>query len=817
MSNHTPPIVPVVLVVAEQRHPWKLAAIERFETTYHTATTVRVADPTGALTKQQAHVYCLPDDAAYTDAEACRAVLQSAIDRLADELRTLGSYAQRLVEAGGERHAPNPLTPWVIEARDPDQDNGWIFCHAVPQVARHAIVGHTPKMLLRAEPYAHKVNQHDHFVCPDDAAWQRVEALHRAAEQAASDWETLKRRLGTYSEALGDGRYTKKDEEAMDTPAGLDVDQELIAQLGSAGWRWVGAEKQTDGRLLHTVTLDGTGVRQQLGVGGLRNLLALANIRADAAAAVATAESAPAPVEPPSEVTDAPPAFGGRHFESYAQAGNNALIPLADIRTDGGTQARAALDPATVAEYRDLYAAGVPLPPVVLFYDGESYWLADGFHRVAASDPATYPAYAIAADVRQGTRRDAVLYAAGANATHGLRRTNADKRRAVETLLRDDEWRQWSDREIARRACVSDKTVAALRKELTAEIPQSTERRGADGRTIDTAAIGAKAPAQSSVPAEPDPRFADAQQRFAALGWRLGMYGLWYKLTKPNGEHYATTPDLGPQINTLEHFEAGARRRAAESTPAAGWTCAICGKPQTAMKEPSPPHCTTCVMLRVAQRAEPNQTDPVAPPVVAELVDRAATEIGAANRDNPAWQADARPADALREQATTRMAALLRTGFAVLRSETIVLRLLALGICGRDQRALISDMPLDQLHDLLIGRIVAGAWSGDAGPLLALLKIESAVASASVSSSPAADPLAPIRRHLARLRPVLAHEDLWPEEITDASAQLARLMDELEALADAPDVDDDAYYALSRQIGDARRSLTEQAESEVAV
>ena len=38
----------------------------------------------------------------------------------------------------------------------------------------------------------------------------------------------------------------------------------------------------------------------------------------------------------------------------------------------------------------------------------------------------------IAADVRQGTRRDALLFAAGANSSHGLSRTTADKRRAIE-------------------------------------------------------------------------------------------------------------------------------------------------------------------------------------------------------------------------------------------------------------------------------------------------------------------------------------------------------------------------------------------------
>lgn len=137
------------------------------------------------------------------------------------------------------------------------------------------------------------------------------------------------------------------------------------------------------------------------------------------------------------------------------------------IRTDGGTQARARLDPETVDEYRDAFrdSDGTwPFPPVVVFHDGSAYWLADGFHRIAAA--RLHGRFVCEADVRQGTQRDAVLFAAGANADHGLRRTNDDKRRAVLRLLEDAEWGQWSDREIARRCQVSHPFVGAIRAEL---------------------------------------------------------------------------------------------------------------------------------------------------------------------------------------------------------------------------------------------------------------------------------------------------------------------------------------------------------------
>lgn len=50
----------------------------------------------------------------------------------------------------------------------------------------------------------------------------------------------------------------------------------------------------------------------------------------------------------------------------------------------------------------------------------------------------------IAVDVRPGSQRDAILYSLGANAAHGRRRTNADKRRAVQRMLSDEEWSRWS-------------------------------------------------------------------------------------------------------------------------------------------------------------------------------------------------------------------------------------------------------------------------------------------------------------------------------------------------------------------------------------
>lgn len=140
-------------------------------------------------------------------------------------------------------------------------------------------------------------------------------------------------------------------------------------------------------------------------------------------------------------------------------------LSLDSIRTDGGTQPRAELSDERIAEYREAMAGGATFPPIVVYHDGDTYWLADGFHRFHAA--TLHGTKRIAVEVRQGTQRDAILYSVGANATHGQPRSNADKRRAVLRLLHDEEWAQWSDREIARRCAVTHPFVSSVRLELS--------------------------------------------------------------------------------------------------------------------------------------------------------------------------------------------------------------------------------------------------------------------------------------------------------------------------------------------------------------
>ena len=177
-------------------------------------------------------------------------------------------------------------------------------------------------------------------------------------------------------------------------------------------------------------------------------------------------------------------------------------LEISLIRLDGGTQPRAELNHDVVTEYADAMKSGAIFPPITVFFDGTEHWLADGFHRLQASKNLALSV--IQVDILQGSLRDAVLYSTGANAAHGLRRSNEDKRKAVVTLLLDYEWSQWSDREIARKAGVSDRFTNKLRSELcTANGSQSNLRKGVDGRTINTTNIG-KSKQSSKTPSNPE-------------------------------------------------------------------------------------------------------------------------------------------------------------------------------------------------------------------------------------------------------------------------------------------------------------------------
>ena len=178
-------------------------------------------------------------------------------------------------------------------------------------------------------------------------------------------------------------------------------------------------------------------------------------------------------------------------------------LPIAEIRLDGGTQPRSALDFAAIDDYAEAMSAGVKFPPVVVFQDGEHYWLADGFHRLKAAFAAGFDA--IDSELRQGTLEDAQWYSFSANKTNGLRRTNEDKQRAVKSALLHPRAADLSNCAIARHVGVDEATVRSWRAKLAAssEIPKMDTRTvSRQGSTYQqrTARIGRRRHAKVSAP-----------------------------------------------------------------------------------------------------------------------------------------------------------------------------------------------------------------------------------------------------------------------------------------------------------------------------
>jgi hypothetical protein len=177
-------------------------------------------------------------------------------------------------------------------------------------------------------------------------------------------------------------------------------------------------------------------------------------------------------------------------------------VPVADVILDSDVQPRESISSQTIGEYADAMSEGKDFPAIVVYKDPDSGSLiaADGWHRVSAARQAGRTT--IKAEVRTGTKRDAILYSVSANATHGLRRTDADKRRAVMRLLNDDEWSKWSASVIAEKAGVSQPFVSGLRRQLEEQTGQKQTIQTADGRQMDTTRIGRQSRQQAATAPE---------------------------------------------------------------------------------------------------------------------------------------------------------------------------------------------------------------------------------------------------------------------------------------------------------------------------
>lgn len=179
------------------------------------------------------------------------------------------------------------------------------------------------------------------------------------------------------------------------------------------------------------------------------------------------------------------------------------ILNIKNIRIDAGTQSRESIDENVVKDYAECMADGVGFPPIEVTFDGVDNYLTDGFHRYHAHRKNGKDS--IEAEITNGTLRDAKLASYAANGRHGLRPSNADKRKAVMAMLDDMEYSGWANVEIAVHCAVSRVYVANLRKEL--ETPKEKT----------SAKVGNKPPKDeiSTLPPEEDNRAEEAMLMLA--------------------------------------------------------------------------------------------------------------------------------------------------------------------------------------------------------------------------------------------------------------------------------------------------------------
>jgi hypothetical protein len=170
----------------------------------------------------------------------------------------------------------------------------------------------------------------------------------------------------------------------------------------------------------------------------------------------------------------------------------NKVMNIGALVLDERLQSRTEINEETVSDYAEAILEGADFPPVLVYFDGINYYLTDGYHRLFAHKRAEK--VSILCSVVQGTLRDAVFHSTGVNTDHGMRRTYADKRKAVMTLLDDFEWEGMSNSQIAKHCRVSPTFVSDLRKGVGKDTGDTVKYTSPSGKVMEKKKAPGRAP-----------------------------------------------------------------------------------------------------------------------------------------------------------------------------------------------------------------------------------------------------------------------------------------------------------------------------------
>lgn len=140
-------------------------------------------------------------------------------------------------------------------------------------------------------------------------------------------------------------------------------------------------------------------------------------------------------------------------------------IKLTDIILEEALQIRDNISQERVSEYTEIFD---DLPPPILGVDRCNVLrIIDGNHRIQAAKQLKKKM--IRAEIRKATYNEMLFLAFEANSKCGLPLTTKEKRRAVEKVLKMEEFTKFSDREIAKRLGVSQALVSKIRNEISSD------------------------------------------------------------------------------------------------------------------------------------------------------------------------------------------------------------------------------------------------------------------------------------------------------------------------------------------------------------
>ena len=195
------------------------------------------------------------------------------------------------------------------------------------------------------------------------------------------------------------------------------------------------------------------------------------------------------------------------------------IIQLDSLILDESTQCRAVMHQDVIDDYADRMIAGDEFPPVDVFGTPEKSWIGDGWHRVLGTHQTGSDA--IDATMHPGGRTEAIRYALTANAIHGLRRTPADKKRAIEVAY--TEFPGSTQQEVADLVGCTQARVSQVRPELINAYKLPERTIGKDGRERPTSynKRNPTPPAEPTEPEQPQQKELDAIDATMHPGGRL--------------------------------------------------------------------------------------------------------------------------------------------------------------------------------------------------------------------------------------------------------------------------------------------------------